>query len=90
MDIYRTLAAVVEDLRTAKDRGRGCTLLIGAGCSVKAGVPAAQGFVDAIEERYGQAYTRAAKKTYPMCMAQLAPTMRRDLIVEYVDNARIN
>jgi hypothetical protein len=69
---------------------RKCTLLIGAGCSVKAGIPTAQGFVEIIKKEYPCAYGNASEKTYPQCMAQLAPGERRDLIARYVDSAKIN
>lgn len=83
----RNIEDIVELLRNAR---RGCSLLIGAGCSVTAGVPTAQDFVDVIKDRYPEAYARASTKTYPACMAQLAPSYRRDLIAEYVDAAKIN
>ncbi len=86
----RTIEDLVETLRKAKDRGRKCTLLVGAGCSVKAGIPTAAGFVDIIRSEYPQAYGRAKEKSYPACMNQLALSERRDLIARYVDKAKIN
>jgi tetratricopeptide (TPR) repeat protein len=86
----RTIDDLVETLRKAKDRGRKCTLLIGAGCSVKAGIPTAAGFVDIIRSEYPQAYNRAGEKSYPASMSQLALSERRDLIARYVDKAKIN
>lgn len=87
---YRSVDEIKETLRNAKLRGRGCTLLIGAGCSVKAGIPTARGFVDIIADRYALAYQRAAQKTYPKCMAELLISERRDLIASYVDEAKLN
>ena len=69
---------------------RGCTLLIGAGCSVTAGIPTAAGFVDVIRDEHKLAYERATAKTYPQCMAELLLAERRDLIARYVDKAQIN
>ena len=86
----RTIDDLVETLRKAKDRGRKCTLLVGAGCSVKSGIPTAAGFVDIIRSEYPQAYGRARDKTYPACMNELALSERRDLIARYVDTAKIN
>ena len=86
----RSLDEIVETVRKAKERGKSCSLLIGAGCSVKAGVPTAAGFVEIIREKYPQAYERADSKTYPSCMAELMRSERRDLITEYIDNAKIN
>jgi hypothetical protein len=90
MNYVRSVEEVAETLRNAKARGRGCTLLIGAGCSVKAGIPTAAAFVEIIKERYPRAYQRAAPKTYAACMAELLLSERRDLIAEYVDRAKIN
>lgn len=86
----RTIDDLVETLRKAKDRGRKSTLLIGAGCSVKAGIPTATGFIDIIRTEYPQAYGRAREKSYPACMNELALSERRDLIARYVDTAKIN
>jgi Tfp pilus assembly protein PilF len=87
---YRSVSEIKETLRNAKARGRGCTLLIGAGCSFKAGIPTAAGFVDIVRDRHSLAYDRASEKTYPRCMAELLPSERRDLIASYVDQAQLN
>ncbi len=87
----RTIEDVISTVRQAKDRDRKCTLLIGAGCSVKAGVPLASKFVDIIKEKWPPAHHNANDpKGYPQCMAELAPGERRDLIAEYVDKAKVN
>ncbi|MEK7728412.1 MAG: hypothetical protein AAB354_08355, partial [candidate division KSB1 bacterium] len=86
----RTIDDVVETLRKAQDLGKKCTLLIGAGCSAKAGIPTAQGFVEIIQRDFPQAYKRALEKTYSQCMMALSPGERRDLIARYVDNAKVN
>jgi tetratricopeptide (TPR) repeat protein len=90
MNQLRSIDEVAETLQNAKARGRGCTLLIGAGCSVKAGIPIAAGVVDVIKDRYPRAYQRAERKTYAKCMSELLLSERRDLIAEYVDQAKIN
>jgi len=88
----RAIEDLVDDLRHATRRGSevGCTLLIGAGCPVSAGVPTATGFVQQIEKRYPAAYQRATKKTYAQCMAATGPGQRRDLIADYVNQAQLN
>ena len=63
---------VVETVKKAKERGKKCTLLIGAGCSVTAGIPTAKGFVEIIEKDYTRAFKRAKTKTYAHCMAELS------------------
>jgi tetratricopeptide (TPR) repeat protein/NAD-dependent SIR2 family protein deacetylase len=90
MNYHRSVNEIAETLRNARNAGRGCTLLIGAGCSVKAGIPLASGFVDIIKQRHPLCYKRAENKTYPQCMAELLLDERRHLIAEYVDKAKIN
>jgi hypothetical protein len=90
MPHHRAIEGIVEIVRDAKERGKGCSLLIGAGCSVTAGVPSANGFVEDKKEKYQRAYERAPKKTYSACMAELTLGQRRDLIAAYVDAAKIN
>lgn len=87
---YRSVDEIKETLQTAKSMKRGCALLVGAGCSVKAGIPTAAGFVDIIKERYKLAYHRAPTKTYPKCMGELLLSERRDLIAQHVDKAQLN
>jgi len=86
----RKIDDVVETLRNAKSSGRRCSVLIGSGCSVSAGIPIASGFVKRIKEKYPGEYRRAEKKTYPCCMSELAPGERQELIAEYVDKAKLN
>ena len=64
--MQRTIDDVVETVRKAKEREKKCCLLIGAGCSVKAGVPLASGFVKLIRDDWREAYNRAkSPKGYP-------------------------
>jgi Tfp pilus assembly protein PilF len=87
---YRSIEDIKETLENAKSRGRSCALLVGAGCSVKAGIPTAAGFLEIIKDRYKLAHQRAPAKTYPKCMGELLLSERRDLIAQYVDKAQIN
>ncbi|MFP2911510.1 SIR2 family protein, partial [Pyxidicoccus sp. 3LFB2] len=82
-----TIQEVVEQLRHVKDHGKKCSLLIGAGCSVTAGVPTAQGFVDLIQKAHPFRYERAPEKTYGACMKQLPSNVRRDLVAKSIDDA---
>ena len=66
------------------------TLLIGAGCSVSAGIPTGAGFVKRIETDFKSFYDQAGDKTYPACMAKLPQGKRRELVGNYVDKAQIN
>ena len=95
--LERSLDDVIEALRHSRDtRQRGCSLLIGAGCSATAGIATAAGFVRIIEGRFKAAHSRAANEMasgppgYPQCMAKLSRGQQRDLINEQVCAARIN
>ncbi|HKO54375.1 MAG TPA: hypothetical protein VJ276_00775 [Thermoanaerobaculia bacterium] len=81
---------VVVTLRKARDRGDGSAILIGAGCSVTAGIPTASGFIDEIRTQYQPDYAACEKKDYPHLMARLADGERRDVIAKYVDKATLN
>lgn len=85
-----TLDEIIDKIRSAKRGNRACSLLIGAGCSVTAGIPTADGFVKLIAERFPSTHSRTEPKTYPSLMAALQDGYRRDLISEKVDQARIN
>src|SRR5262245_34306130 len=85
----RTLADVSAALQFTKDQAA-CCVLIGAGCSVTAGIPLAAGFVEAVRSRGGRAYERAMHKSYPYVMAELDVGPRYGLIAEYVKNASLN
>jgi tetratricopeptide (TPR) repeat protein len=85
-----TIEVLVEQLQHVKEHGKRCSLLIGAGCSVTAGVPAAQGFVDIIKSKHGSRYAKAPEKTYGACMKQLPENVRRDLVARSIDEASLN
>ncbi|WP_173974145.1 SIR2 family protein [Magnetospirillum sp. LM-5] len=87
------IAQVVQRLKRNKESHAGCVLVLGAGCSVTAGIPAADGIVADIKKRVPDAYEKASRDgpaTYPNCMEALDPVDRRDLIEGYIANASIN
>jgi Plant specific mitochondrial import receptor subunit TOM20 len=91
MGLCRSIDEIAETLQNAKVGRRACTLLIGAGVSVTAGIPTAGGFVDEIRKRFPVKFGQTPDpKTYPRCMAQLLVDERRRLISEFVDGSRIN
>ncbi|MEN8644001.1 hypothetical protein ABFE25_04770 [Bacillus toyonensis] len=89
-DIYRELEDVVSALKKAKEDNINVNLLIGAGCSVTANIPAAQGMVDAIKKEFPGEFKRAKIKDYPNIMSKLTPSERRNLISRIVKDAKIN
>lgn len=90
MNYYRSIDAVVEALKNMEDLGVKCNLLIGAGCSVSAGIPSAQGILDIIQTRYPDTYSRASEKNYATCMKMLTPGERRGLIKNLISGSKLN
>jgi NAD-dependent SIR2 family protein deacetylase len=90
-DFTRSIQDIVEALKQAKgDDNIGCSLLIGAGCSFSANIPTGQGFVEKIKEERLSAYERAKEKTYPHCMGQLETGFQRKLIIDAIEESKIN
>lgn len=86
-----SIGNIVDALRQAKeDPEIGCSLLIGAGCSVSAGIPTGQGFVNIIKDKWPNNYEKASKKPYPHCMAKLSGGFQRKLIKDEIKDAKIN
>ena len=80
-------------MKKAHERSRPAHFLIGAGCSITAGIP---GSVDLVKQIYAE-YKDQCKKlsedkrhSYGACMAVLAGNERRDLIGPYLTKAKIN
>ncbi len=88
--IERTIDDIAEALGPHGAAPRRCSVLLGAGCSISAGIPSASDIVRHIEAKFPAAYARAASHNYPDCMAALERGVRRDLIGAYIDKARIN
>lgn len=79
---------IVEALNHNKQFGKSCALLIGAGCSITAGIPGAKKIVELIHERYSIAYDRAKTKGYAQCMAELSTGQRRDFIRKIISDCK--
>jgi tetratricopeptide (TPR) repeat protein len=86
----RTIEDVAEALRPHGTVPRRCSVLLGAGCSISAGIPSASEIVRHIKAKFPAAYARAASHDYPDCMAALERGVRRDLVGAYIDKAKIN
>jgi tetratricopeptide (TPR) repeat protein len=89
----RTLADASSSLREAKGE---CVVLIGAGCSLSAGIPLASALVARIAQDYPSVYQRAraaspdAPPGYNQVMEEMPPNQRQTLLNGYIDQARIN
>ena len=69
----------------------GTALLIGAGCSVSAGIPTAAGFVEEIQKQFPGEYAAAKPpKGYAECMLALGPPKRRDFVKKMVTATGLN
>lgn len=90
MEYYREINSVVEALIRAKSEGIKVNLLIGAGCSVTAGIPMADGMIDEIKKSYPAETEHLSVKTYSNYMAKLTPIERRKLINKYVKDSKVN
>lgn len=88
--IERTIEDIAEALGPHGAAPRRCSVLLGAGCSISAGIPSASDIVGQIKVKFPAAYARAASHDYPDCMAALERGVRRDLIGAYIDKAKIN
>lgn len=86
----RTIEDIAEAVRQQGAAPRRCSVLLGAGCSISAGIPSAADIVRHIKANFPAAYARAASHDYPDCMAALDRGIRRDLIGAYIDQAKIN
>jgi NAD-dependent SIR2 family protein deacetylase len=90
MEFERSIDDVVEAIKKAKLKNIKVNLLIGAGCSVSAGIPSAAGMLNKIMEEYPREYERATPKDYSNVMSKLTPPERRNLIMELVTNSKVN
>jgi hypothetical protein len=88
--IERTIEDIAEALGPPGGPPRRCSVLLGAGCSISAGIPSASDIVRQIKVKFPAAYARAVSDDYPDCMAALERGVRRDLIGDYIDKAKIN
>jgi hypothetical protein len=73
---------------------RGCTLLVGAGCSVTGGIPTAATLINQVKEMKPEACEEEVRLqqqfTYGDWMNYLATDERHDLFADYIDRAKIN
>ena len=86
----RAVDDIAEAMRPHGGIPRRCSVLLGAGCSISAGIPSAEEIVRHIQTHFPAAYVRASSPNYPDCMAALERGVRRDLVGSYIDKAKIN
>jgi Tfp pilus assembly protein PilF/NAD-dependent SIR2 family protein deacetylase len=88
----RSVKAIAAILQTKF--ARGCTLLVGAGCSASAGIPLAHELIEKIKEMDpdGRADEEKGGKqfTYGDWMDRLGTEQRHTMLAHYIDEAKIN
>ncbi|MCH8313166.1 MAG: hypothetical protein IID17_09300 [Nitrospinae bacterium] len=84
------IETIVNGLKEAKSRGRGCILLTGAGCSVPAGIPDAAGWVERIKDRFPKVFSNTQVKDYHHLVAALTQEERSQIFSETLQKTRIN
>lgn len=90
MGYYRNIDSVVQALHRARKEGIRVNLLIGAGCSVTAGIPTAEGIINEVKKEFSAETESLPNETYSNYMGKLTPIERRKLINKYVKNSKIN
>lgn len=90
MSILNSINPIVDVLKNLSERGIKCNLLVGAGCSVTAGIPTANGIIDIIKEKFPSISSMIKEQTYANCMNALSPDERIDLIKGLVNQANLN
>jgi hypothetical protein len=64
MKYQTTIDQIAETMNNARSQGKGITLLLGSGCSTKAGIPDAAGLVKVIKKDFPKVYEGAENKNY--------------------------
>lgn len=87
----REMEDVLDAIKNAKESNIKINFLIGAGCSVTAGIPLANDLIREIEKRYPKEFARIENKdSYGECMTSITALERRNLISKYVEESRVN
>jgi hypothetical protein len=89
-ELRRGIEDVLETLRRANLRGEKATLLVGAGCSVSAGIPLAEEMMRSIEEEFPRAAQRASGRSYAAYLKELSPGEQQALINRCVHHSQVN
>ncbi len=81
---------IVENLRFAKEHGQKTCLLLGAGCSVSAGIPASNGIITIIMKKFPAIFRNNPPNSYPECLSRLTGAQQRTIIADCISNAKVN
>lgn len=89
-EFRRGIEDILETLQRAHLRGEKATLLIGAGCSVSAGIPLAEEIIQTIEQEFPHTVKRTTERSYAAYMKELATAEQQSLINRYIEQSRVN
>ncbi|NVM05215.1 MAG: hypothetical protein HWN67_23050 [Candidatus Helarchaeota archaeon] len=84
------IKTIAEQIKWAKEEGYYTCVLIGAGVSVSAGIPACEELMNIIKKQFPHTANYATKQNYCEFMSLLTPLQRRELIGSFIDQAKIN
>lgn len=85
-----TVGQIADFLKNETELNTSVCILVGAGVSVSAGIPDAKGIMQDIQAKYPRTVGGAAFKSYSECMSLLTDGVRRQLIRNYMDRARLS
>lgn len=90
MQSSNSINKLVERLIESKKEKKGAILLMGEECSLRAGIPTATEWVEAIKKGYPQAYEHAKSKTLKNCAAELTISQRYELFNLYLRKTKVS
>ena len=79
----------VDRLFESKMEKNGAVLLMGEECSLRAGIPSAAEWVEAIRRTYPKAYESARFKDLQRCAAELSSTQKSELLNTYLRKSKV-
>lgn len=80
----------IDLLVESKMEKKGGTLLMGEECSLRAGIPTGDEWVEAIKKRHPHAYEHAKTKDLRHCAAELTASQKADLFSFYLRKSKIS
>ncbi len=90
MNSKKVIEALAAQLVEAKKNGTGGSLLVGEGCSLKAGLPASVDLVEVIKKKYPKAYQNAGTKDLQGCAAGMTTAQKEELLEAYMSWSKMN
>jgi len=87
------VSRIAARLKRGRNTDRPAHFLIGAGCSISAGIPSAKTLMEKIRQDFREEYETLSpdkRDSYGACMALLEIDERRELIRPYLTEAKVN